>query len=492
MKEIPLPPNAALLLESMRAIGYDAAAAAADLIDNSITAAARRVSIRFDPGAPRALAVIDDGIGMDETELICAMRHGSQGPTTRRDDTDLGRFGLGLKTASMSQCRRLTVVSRRIGGAPRGMVWDLDTVIATQDWTVGVLDAPEVAQIPFLDELLSSPSGTLVVWEKLDRLADGDPGDGSILSERMRHVADHLALVFHRYLSGNPVRLRLDVNRQPVVPIDPFLESEGAVAGEEERIPVEGHHVVLRAFTLPHISRLTRAQIDKAGGESGLRREQGFYVYRNQRLIVWGTWFRMFRHEELTKSTRVRVDVPNALDHMWSLDIKKSAASPPALIRDRLRGLVPTLVRPSREANRYRGRIAQHKGIRTIWQRVEDRDGIRYELDHDHPVISGLRTTIDDSSLADLDNVLRAISTSLPVESLYNDRANDQIGHKQERVNSDAVAAELEELARQMLGAFADRRDEQLRLIDGLGAIEPFALHPGLVERLKARLRTHE
>ena len=236
MKQVRLPPNAALLLESMRAIGYDAAAAAADLVDNSITANARSVSIRFDPGRPRALAVIDDGTGMDDVGLLAAMRHGSQSPADRRAENDLGRFGLGLKTASMSQCRRLTVVSRRVGGAPHGMVWDLDTVIATQDWTVGVLEQKELETVPFLDELLARPSGTLVVWEKLDRIADGDPGDGSVLSDRMTQVGDHLARVFHRYLSGNPTRLRLDVNLQPVAPIDPFLESEGALAGEEERI----------------------------------------------------------------------------------------------------------------------------------------------------------------------------------------------------------------------------------------------------------------
>lgn len=490
MKDIPLPPSAPLLLESMRAIGYDAASGMADLVDNSISAGAHKVSIRFDPGPARAVAVIDDGSGMDEDGIMIAMRHGSQSPNVRRADSDLGRFGLGLKTASMSQCRRLTVVSRRRGGSPHGMAWDLDRVIATQDWTAGVLEPKEVEAVPFLGELMASRSGTLVLWQNLDRLADGDPGDGSLLSERMAHVADHLALVFHRYLSGNPTRLRLDVNRQPVVPVDPFLENEGSVAGEEERIAVDGHHVVLRAFTLPHISRLTRAQIEKAGGEAGLRRQQGFYVYRNERLIVWGTWFRMFRQEELTKSTRVRVDVPNALDHMWSLDIKKSTAFPPSAIRDRLKGLVPTLVRPSQEANRYRGRVAQLKGIRTIWHRIDDRDGVRYELDLEHPVIASLRTTVDDGALTELDNVLRAIAASLPIEPLYNDRVSDRIGHKSERTDSAATAAELEELARQMLDAFADRRDEQLRLIDGLGTIEPFALHPGLVEKLKARMRS--
>ncbi len=474
----------------MRSIGYDPAAAAADLVDNSIAAGASIVSIRFDPGVPRAIAFIDDGCGMNSDGLLAAMRHGSQSPVESRSENDLGRFGLGLKTASMSQCRRLTVVTRKSGAPPHGMVWDLDRVIETQDWTVAFLEPGELRSVAFLDDLLSRPSGTLVVWENLDRLADGDPGDGSVLRDRMVQVGDHLARVFHRYLSGKPIRLRLDLNRQQIAPIDPFLENEGALASEEERIAVGNHYILLRAFTLPHISRLTRSQIDKAGGEAGLRREQGFYVYRNQRLIVWGTWFRMFRQEELTKSTRVRVDVPNALDHMWSLDIKKSTASPPAAVRERLKGLVPTLVRPSQEANRYRGRIAQKRGIKTIWIRLEDRDGIRYELDRNHPVIAGLRASLEDAVVSDFDNVMMAIAASLPIEALYNDRANDQIGHLKDEIDADAIAGQLEELARQTLDAFADRREERQRLLDGLGTLEPWALHPGIVEKLKSRLRT--
>jgi hypothetical protein len=366
------------------------------------------------------------------------------------------------------------------------MLWDLDTV--TEDWLAGVLDRSDIDKVPFVDEFLSRRNGTLVVWENLDRLALGDPGDGSILSGRMRQVGDHLALVFHRFLADRSSRLELDVNLQPIVPLDPFLEGEGTVAGEEEHIFVAGHPVVLRAFTLPHISRLTRAQIEKAGGEQGLRRQQGFYVYRNRRLIVWGTWFRMFRQEELTKLTRVRVDVPNALDHLWNLDIKKSTASPPPIIRVRLSGLVPTMVRPSLQANQYRGRVGTMKGIRSMWRRVEDRDGVRYEVDRDHPVVAALRASADDSLLTELDNVLSALAESLPVETLYNDRANDKIGHKRERVDTEAVAAELEELARQMLDAFADRREERQRLLSQIGTIEPFALYPDLISRLQGRL----
>lgn len=487
MKQVKLPPDAPVLLESMRAIGYDPATAIADLVDNSVTAGASRVSIRFEPGQTQAIAILDDGAGMNEAELLAAMRHGSRSPTEVRADNDLGRFGLGLKTASLSQCRRLTVLTKK-NRTVHGMVWDLDDV--TVDWIAGVLEPKDFNAVPFVDALHALPHGTLVVWEKLDRLAAGDPGDGSNLSDRMQQVGDHLSLVFHRYMSDRLSQLKLDVNLLQLVPLNPFLEGAGAIVGEEERIEVEGHPVVLKAFTLPHISRLTRAQIERAGGELGLRRQQGFYVYRNRRLIVWGTWFKMFRQEELTKLTRVRVDVPNSLDHLWSLDIKKSAASPPEGIRERLKGLVPTMVRLSRQANEYRGRVIALKGIRSIWVRIEDRDGVRYEIDRDHPLVAALRLSAGDGLLPEIDNVLRAVSDSLPIEGLYNDRANDRLGHKVEAADKDSIAAKLEELARQMLGAFADHREDRERLLAGLSTIEPFAFHPEVVRQIQARLST--
>lgn len=486
MKSLYLPPFAAVLLESMRAIGYDAPTAVADIVDNSITAEASRISIRFEPGRPRVVAILDDGTGMSEDQLQQAMRHGSRSPSELRPPGDLGRFGLGLKTASLSQCRRLIVVSKK-GDRVHGMTWDLDDVGASRDWNVGVFDPEEIDGIPYIAELRSQPRGTLVVWEKLDILAEGDPGDGSVLGDRMRQVGEHLGLVFHRFLGRSSRQVSIDINLEPVIPQDPFLENDGSTLGEEETIRIEGHPVVLRPFTLPHISRLDKAQIQKAGGEAGLRRLQGFYVYRDHRLIVWGTWFKLSRKEELTKLTRVRVDVPNALDHLWGLDIKKSLASPPAALRSRLSGLMSTMVNPSRQAHQYRGRVSK-SGIRSIWQRIEDRSGIRYEIDREHPIVAALRASADSGVGREIDNVLRAVAESLPIEALYNDRANDQIGHKADRREDDAVAEHLEELARQMLAGFSDQRDQQQRLLAALGTIEPFALHPKLTAKLQARL----
>ena len=245
---------------------------------------------------------------------------------------------------------------------------------------------------------------------------------------------------------------------------------------------------MLRSYTLPHISRLSRAQIEKAGGEQGLRRQQGFYVYRERRLIIWGTWFRLFRQEELTKLTRVRVDVPNALDHLWSLDVKKSTASPPAAIRERLRGLVPTMTQPSRAVHVYRGRASGPGPVVPLWNRIEDRDGVRYEISTAHPVVLAFRHTLTENLVGEFNNLLRAISAGLPIEALYNDRANDLMGTRRDDNNGPDLNAHLEELARQMLAAFDDVPDERRRLLHALPTIEPFALHPGIAIWLQERL----
>lgn len=488
MKGEALPPDAPVLLESMRAIGYDTSTAIADLIDNSIAAGATRVSIRFEPGTPSAVAILDDGHGMTRDELRLAMKHGSRSPHEAREPHDLGRFGLGLKTASLSQCRRLTVATKRPGEL-HAMVWDLDAI--TSDWIVGVLEPHEIATLPYFADLDTCASGTLVLWEKLDRLVPNDGTGEATLREQMRLATEHLSLVFHRYLSDHSRPLSLDVNLRQIQPLDPFLEDNGSVAGIEELISAGDHRITVKGFTLPHISKLTSEQIALAGGPVGLRRQQGFYVYRNRRLIVWGTWFRLTRQEELTKLTRVRVDVPNALDHSWSLDIKKSAASPPKQVRERLKALVPRFVEPSERAHQYRGSLLLNKGIAPLWCRLVLRDGgIRYELNPAHPLIEAIRASADDLDVRDIDTLLRAIADGLPIESIYNDRATDAIGHKVPAPSGDELEAHLEDLARRILSQFPKGSPAHDNLLANIEQFEPFGLYPDLVGRLKQRLST--
>ena len=167
-----LAPRASALAESLRDMGYSLRTALADVIDNSIAAGARNIDLLADTHEEiPAIGVLDDGSGMTQYELFEAMRPGSQSPLELRDADDLGRFGLGLKTASFSQCRRLTVLTKK-DGVPSCASWDLDTVAARDKWVVEVPDPSGLAGIRWADRL--DGDGTLVVWEKLDRLIGAD------------------------------------------------------------------------------------------------------------------------------------------------------------------------------------------------------------------------------------------------------------------------------------------------------------------------------
>lgn len=337
MKTKSLPPYAPTLIESTRAIGYSLEAAVADIIDNSIAANAKNVDIYFFPIDGAYIAILDNGKGMTEKEIDIAMQYGSKNPTEERDKKDLGRFGLGLKTASLSQCRCLTVISKQ-GDNLEGRQWDIDHVTEVGDWSLNVLDEEDIQQIPQFDELIKNESGTLVVWQKLDRLKSGEINFELSLGRKIDRVRDHLSLVYHRYLAGESgiTKLKLSINGEKIKGIDPFLTEKSVQAMDDETLVIQGNKILVRPYILPHISKLTSDEIKMLGGKDGLRKQQGFYVYRNKRLLVWGTWFRMMRQGDLSKLARIRVDIPNTLDDLWTLDIKKSSALPPAEVRKNL------------------------------------------------------------------------------------------------------------------------------------------------------------
>lgn len=494
LKDQKLEPFAPVLLESMRAVGYSPESAIADLLDNSLSAGARNINILFPPGRPDYLAILDDGQGMTLPVLIEAMRHGSSNPNLVRTESDLGRFGLGLKTASLSQGRRVDVISFR-DGALAGCSWNLDHIAETRDWTIQILEQSDFASEPLIHHLLGQKSGTLVIVRSLDRLAAGDSGDGAVMSERLTSVREHLMLVFHRFISGElgHAAVSISINNGRLPAIDPFLTAYSQTQkGPTEQIEVAGHAITLQPFTLPHISLLNQAEIEMAGGAEGLRRHQGFYVYRHRRLIIWGTWFRMFRQEELTKLTRVRVDIPNALDHLWALDIKKSAASPPESVKVRLRSLIPRMCREGRLVQQYRGRLQTERNVKSLWNRIEERGSVAYRLAEDHPVLSSLRDQMDDEMARCFRLVLKAIEESFPGEAFYNDRAADRIGTRRDDThNSAEVTAYLEDLATQIATSISTVPLARRAFIDSLPTIEPFSAHPDIARQIRDKLK-HE
>ena len=322
-----IEPDAAALIESLRDIGYTMSTAVADIVDNALTANASSISIRVNSEPKHAaVAIIDDGDGMSASELLEAMRPGSRTPTETRPKHDLGRFGLGLKTASFSQCRRLTVVTSK-KGIRSIAIWDLDLVVERNAWIVERRSSD--AGIRFSD--LLGTDGTLVLWEKLDR-AGLELGDQTLL-RLLDETSRHLELVFHRFMKSEPHHsaIAFEVNGHKLEPSDPFAEWHDATIRQPvDRRQVASGTAVIQAFILPHRNKVkSEAEWKRMGLSEGHMRSQGFYLYRNRRLIRHATWFRMAPQNRLTQLARVKIDIGNESDAAWKIDVLKASASPP-------------------------------------------------------------------------------------------------------------------------------------------------------------------
>ena len=484
MQSHRLQPSAAVLIESMRDIGYSLETALADIIDNSITAKARNIRIRLDPDQEQpCIGIIDDGMGMSEEELLAAMRPGSRSPLDNRDSNDLGRFGLGLKTASFSQCRRLTVVSR-LGGDAFAATWDLDHVVAVDDWLVQIPD--DLDAIPYVEEL--GETGTLVLWEKLDRITEETDVDAiTHITERLDDACRHMELVFHRFLSGeSPIKkVRISVNGRQLKPMDPFCSLHDAtIPGPEEVISVGGQRVVVQSFTLPHHSKVSREEWERVGRREGYVKNQGFYVYRAKRLIISGTWFGLMKQSELTKLARVRVDMPNSLDSFWKIDVKKASAQPPMQIRTRLRRIIERFGTPSKKVYRQRG-IKQATGeLCPTWIRIADKEGLRYEINLTHPVISHLTDSVDPETAGDILAALKLVQAAIPVEMIHADASDHPCDVGRPELNQEEFAT----MVRITHERLCERMDDPEKASEFIRSSEPFASAGEILEEVLAQI----
>ena len=424
-REHRLPPSAASLSASMRDLGYSLETAIADLIDNSISAEATRIEIYCDPaGASPTLAIIDNGKGMDNEEILAAMRHGATNPRSERGPSDLGRFGLGLKTASFSQCRRLTVIST-CNGVQCGAEWNLDLIDQQDDWIISLLEQGEIGEQPFVG--LLSDNGTAVIWRNLDRLFEEENAHArdEIVSEKLDLVRKHLALVFHRFLAGEVKgrrKISITVNGHPVEPFDPFCRKNPATQVlPEEVVRVGDLAVHMQPYILPHHSKLSAREYDFYQSRSDFLSNQGAYIYRNGRLMAWGDWFRLVPKGEATKLARVQIDFPNSMDEAWTIDIRKSRARPPRAIRERLKQVIDQICGRSTRVHRGRGQKLFEEIQSPIWERYADHDCIRYALNREHPLFQKLSARLDDEGSRILDVLWESISSALPVEMIYSD-----------------------------------------------------------------------
>lgn len=424
------------LLESMRSVGYDLNTAIADIIDNSIAAHATHINILyFDQGEEPYLSVVDDGDGMNEDTAFEAMQLAGNSPTESRAPNDLGRFGLGLKTASLSQARSLLVTTVQ-DQAQTTLRWDLDTVASTGEWTLEQLDENEtLAALPQkVVNMLNPVHGTCVLWRSLDKLETQTGTSLKDLDKQMEELIDYLALVFHRFVYPYPDdgidRIAIDVNGFPIPQRDPFLRSNPAVqATGAQRIGDSG--ATLCGYTLPYQNRLSvhdreLLNISEERGKT-LVDTQGFYVYRAYRLITWGSWFRMLPRKQATKLSRVQVDIPNNLDSEWTLDIKKSKAVPPKIVSEEMKRYIDRLAKPSRRAQQFRGRKKSSNPDTPVWDVINDRDGaFRYEINTTNPYVVLFMQTLDSEQQKVFKDIIKVFSSTIPYTDMQSRFAIDE------------------------------------------------------------------
>lgn len=338
-----ITPSASRLLSSLRDVGYDFVTAVADIVDNSIAANSSRVDIRIDDGAaePRVL-IADNGRGMTHSALVEALRLGS-----RRDYEydDLGKFGLGLKTASLSQCRRLVVVSRH---SPRSFrvasaTLDLDSIANDDRWRLPPPDTRRANTVAA--EWLIDSTGTVVVWERLDRVVSTDEPlngwDRRRLAKLIDSTAFHLSMVFHRFLEGGRGRrrVRITVNGRRLRPWNPFAPEEQRT----RRMPPHSFElgtetmrgrVLMQGYVLPARDQFSsQDSFERMSGPRKWNGQQGFYIYRNQRLIQSGGWCGLRAPDEHTKLARIALDFPASLDPLFNVNIAKMRVSLPVELR---------------------------------------------------------------------------------------------------------------------------------------------------------------
>jgi hypothetical protein len=342
-KPIDVTPSARRLTRSMRDIGYGFPQAIADLVDNSVSADARRVDVVLQSGeASPYVMIADDGFGMTDRVLSEALRFG-----TRRSYRlgELGRFGLGLKTASISQCRRVTVLSRHAAKYRRLVArsLDLEHIEHSDKWEI--VEPPMTAPLLEASESLSQGPGTVVIWENLDRVLSGLPPEGGWARRRMAHLVDrtaeYLGMVFHRFIEEGPDRLAITVNGEKVRAWNPFAPGEERLELPAKRFEVATGAFVgeiwLRPYVLPPRNHFSSPEeFDRLSGPRRWNRQQGLYVYRANRLIQSGGWSGIRAADEHTKLARASLEFDTGLDSVFLINVAKSRVSLPPEIRSQI------------------------------------------------------------------------------------------------------------------------------------------------------------
>lgn len=491
MEQLQLFPSAPILIESTRSIGYSFEAAIADIIDNSISAQAKQIMINYQSFDHPFICIIDDGYGMSKSDLQKAMRYGSRSSLDKRDVKDLGRFGLGMKVASLSQCRKLTVISKKINEPICAASWDLDLIQLEQDWILAIYSESEINEITNKFKLDFKKPGTVIIWENFDRLLSTTLDLSRIIEDKMDQAKKHLSLVFHKFLSNELVgnNLKLLVNNEEIIPTDPFLINHPATQRlEVNALEIDGQKIIVKPYILPHANKLKKKDTDLLGKVDDLRRNQGFYIYRNRRLIIWGTWFRLHRQNELNNLARVSIEIPNSLDHIWEIDVKKSTATLPDLIKKSLNAIVSKSMESSEKVYKYRGRKDKQDEIQHIWQVNINRGKFSYKINKENELFRYIENIIPKDQITTFNRFITLLEERFPYDDVYFRYSKNIYDFEKAKSEDD----EIYKLAIEMIKGFKELDMSVDNFINCLHFTDPFKDYPSVINRIKSEVKTNE
>lgn len=477
-------PRASSMIETFRAIGYSIETAIADILDNSISAGAKNIWIDYLwKGTDTIIGIIDDGYGMTNEELIQAMRPGSMSPLMKREEHDLGRFGLGLKTASFSQCRKFCVISKK-NNFESYWTWDLDYVNHVKSWKL-IKYKPH--NIDFLKQFDERSNGTAVLWWNIDRLTKDNQVDKESSKAdfftTMEKVKNHISMVFHRYIEeGVNVWLR----GRKIIPWDPFMIGYEGLQPRPETVLEEGK-VRIKGFVLPHRSKLSVEKYNYGKGpKDSWTAHQGFYIYRNKRLLVAGDWLGLFKREGHYDLCRIKVDLPNDMDDEWQIDIKKSVARPPAKIKDPLIAVAKAVRTQAVEVYRHKGKVVKRKLAKNeyfpFWEE-KARHGKRfYKVNREHPMLKELFKNADNLA-SQFEKVLQFIEETIPVPliTLQENENEKPHGRPFEGKNHDVVLEVMKVMYENLVTEGLQPEQAKARIAN----IEPFNFYLEYLESLE-------
>lgn len=445
-------PSPDMLIQGLRSMGYSFQTAVADIIDNSIAANATSVNIFYDSNEENPFfEICDNGKGMNATEFDLAMDFGTKKERTFTNKKELGRFGLGLKTASLSQCKRLTVVTK-YNGIILGAYWDIDDIIETNSWQLTYLDDNSILKIPNIDYLNDKLSGTIVLWQKFDKLKTTTK-DFSTTMERIvqNDVLNHCAIVFHRFYKTMPIY----INNKQLPKRDPFLDDfDNKVCRPELIVPTEyGVPIIVKAYRMPAENDLNKEEIELIGGKTSLLTDDGLYIYRNDRLISWGNWMKLEHRNLYTHLARIKIDIPSCIDKEFGLDVKKSMAIIPDSIKEKIRPAICDGIGQSKQRTRYAGKKESDLGIVRVWNRtILENNKVVYELNDEYPLLQQLEETLSQEQKKLLTYYLKDLVEFVPVSKMRDDVADSlyAINGKQEDSKKETLKKELFDLVDQL------------------------------------------